>query len=84
MSGVKDSYETAATADYVIPPPYKQLPRCTPAAGGGAAKEWDDLMIPHLKGWFIQPLISYRFVVNDGLIHRPCFFSHWFTFHVSW
>ena len=38
MSGVKDSYETAATADYVIPPPYKQLPRCTPAAGGGAAK----------------------------------------------
>ena len=38
MSGIKDSYETAATADYVVPPPYKQLPRCTPAIGGGAAK----------------------------------------------
>jgi hypothetical protein len=38
MSGVQNSYETAAKTDYVIPPPYKQLPRCTPAIGGGAAK----------------------------------------------
>ena len=38
MSGVKDLYETAATSDYTIPPPFKQLPRCQPAIGGGAAK----------------------------------------------
>ena len=38
MSGIKNNYETAAKSDYVIPPRYKQLPRCTPAIGGGAAK----------------------------------------------
>jgi len=38
MSGIQNNYETAATADYVVPPPFKQLPRCQPAIGGGAAK----------------------------------------------
>ena len=41
-------------------------------------------MVPHLKGWLIQPLIWYWFVVNNGLIHHLYFFSHWLTLHVSW
>jgi len=40
-------------------------------------------MVPHLKGWLIQPLISYRFVVDDGLIHQLCFFGHWLTLNVA-
>jgi hypothetical protein len=38
MSGVQNTYETAAKTDYVVPPPFEQFPRCQPAVGGGAKK----------------------------------------------
>ena len=46
--------------------------------------EWDNVVVPNLEGWFIQPLISYWFVVYNGLIHQLYFFSHWLTLYVSW
>ena len=31
-------------------------------------QEWDNVVVPYLKGWFIQQLIWYRFVVYDDFL----------------
>ena len=67
---------------------------CDPAAEVGSADDrarinetWDwygkdvyrnDHMVPNLKRWIIQPLIWFRFVVDDLLRNQPLFFRQRF------
>ena len=66
MSGVTNSYETAGKADYVVPPPFEQLPRCQPAVGGGASKACKEGLPGDKGSWSTNAGDSFRSYTFKG------------------
>lgn len=64
MSGIKNTYETAARTDYVVPPPFEQYPRCQPSIGGGAKNASQEGASNH---WITSSQDEYRSYTYKGM-----------------